>query len=45
MTPPCETGGTPAVGTPPWWSTLAIAFDVLAIYAITGHGERLRANR
>jgi hypothetical protein len=29
----------------PWWSTLAIAFNVLVIYAISKHGEELRALR
>jgi hypothetical protein len=28
----------------PWWASLAIAFDVVAIYAITVHGGELRTS-
>lgn len=29
----------------PWWSTLAITFNVLVIYAITAHGGELKTPR
>jgi hypothetical protein len=29
----------------PWWSTLAIAFNVMVVYAITRHHGELRAGR
>jgi len=29
----------------PWWALLVIAMDVLIIYALTAHGDELRAER
>jgi hypothetical protein len=29
----------------PWWSAMMIAFNLLVLYAITVHGEEVRASR